>query len=426
MKTQWNINEGRYYLWTRLACVFVTFIFLIPSRAAAETLSVNCNAGETIGGALKTLKPGDTLLVSGVCSENVEVAGPSGQFDGVTLAGGEGTATIRGSQPSTNTLQLTGVRNFTVKGFRITGGRDGIVVNSGQMIAIENNTIEQVGRHGLQVQRGTNMSHVINTVIRNNPQHGIMVNENSYLRIGFTSGVGASEGDTGANTIQDNGGHGIHIQRVSMARIYVNTIKNNGQNGVNVEKFSFAEIAANTIEGNKRNGVQATQNSGVHLGTDTGSGNENRPNSSANPNGQYGIDLSLGAYAEGRLGSLTGAKGARHSVEAYDSLLPEDSSPVATHIRFDATNILIGTSFTATVSGSNLSAETYFDVRFHAPDGTADQVAYNWQQGTSFIHRVGADIPGGTWTITGIRAHRDANDHTGPFSPVTASLNVIR
>ncbi len=302
----------------KLAWLFPALVFLMPCLAAArDTWVVDCNAGDTIQRALTTASPGDTVLVSGACREHVEIAG---QWDGLVLDG-QGTATISGPDSSRNTIELTGVRNLKVKGFRVSGGRDGIVVNTGQMVSLESNTIEQVGRHGIHIQRGTALADVTSSVIQNNPQHGIVINENSYVRIGFGSGVGATEGDPGPNTIQGNGGHGIHIQRASMARIYLNTIRNSGQNGVNVEKLSFAEIASNVIEGNSRNGVQATQNSGVHLGTETGTGNENRPNSTGVPNGQMGIDCSLGAYAVGRLGTLMGAKGQTNfSTGANDGL----------------------------------------------------------------------------------------------------------
>lgn len=297
---------SRMHFFCKLAWLLPALVFLMPCSAIArDTWVVDCNAGNTIQGALTTAKPGDTVLVNGACREHVTI---TGQWDGLVLDG-QGTTTISGPDASLNTIELNGVRNLTVKGFRVSGGRDGIVVNTGQMVSLENNTIEQVGRHGIQVQRGTTMADVTNCTIQNNPQHGIVVNENSYVRIGFGSGVGATESDPGPNTIQGNGGHGIHIQRASMARIYLNTIRNSGQNGVNVEKLSFAEIASNVIEGNSRNGVQAMQNSGVHLGTDTGTGNENRPNSTGTPNGQMGIDCSLGSYAVGRLGTLMGAKG---------------------------------------------------------------------------------------------------------------------
>ena len=306
----------------KFSYLLVALVLFLPSLAAAASIPVNCNAGDTIQGALPKLKPGDTLLVSGTCLENVEVFGETGQFDGITLDG-QGTATISGPDPSVNTLQLTTVRNVTVKGLRITGGRDGLVISTGQRVGIENTTIEQVGRHGIQVQRGTAMAHIIDSVIQNNPQIGIVVNEASYARIGFRTPPGSSEGDTGPNLIQGNGGEGIRIQRASMARIYVNTIRNNGQNGVLVEKMSYVEIASNTIEGNAQNGI-LTRNSGVLLGQDTGTNNENRPNGTETPNGRYGIEIiGVGAYADGRLGNLNGVNGQRrYTPDTNDSLLP--------------------------------------------------------------------------------------------------------
>ena len=311
---------ARTDFFSKPAGLFLALVFLMPSLALADTLFVDCNARQSIGGTLPMLKPGDTILVSGTCVENVAVSGWTGQFDGITLDG-QGTATISGQDSSRNTIQLTGVRNVTVKGFRITGGNDGIVSDEGESVSIENNTIEQVGRFGIQQQGGTLA--VTNSVIQNNPRDGILVSENAVVRIGLPGGVGGGAGAVARpNIIQGNGGHGVQIQRASRARISANTIRNNGLNGVNVQNLSFAQIGFNVIEGNRQSGIQATQNSGVELGTDTGTGND-LPNSTRVPNGQYGIDCSLGAYADGRLGSLSGTRGPKNFTEgANDSLLP--------------------------------------------------------------------------------------------------------
>jgi hypothetical protein len=44
----------------------------------------------------------------------------------------------------------------------------------------------------------------------------------------------------------------------------------------------------------------------------------------------------------------------------------------------------------------------------------------------SFTRAVPADTPTGTWTVTGVRAHRESGDRTGPFIPIGASLTVTR
>jgi hypothetical protein len=85
----------------------------------------------------------------------------------------------------------------------------------------------------------------------------------------------------------------------------------------------------------------------------------------------------------------------------------------------------IGTSFTSVFAGSNLTDQTYFDIRFRGPGGTADQEASNWQRGTSASHPVLAGTATGTWTITGVRAHQNSTDHSGGFVPVSITLRVL-
>ena len=81
-------------------------------------------------------------------------------------------------------------------------------------------------------------------------------------------------------------------------------------------------------------------------------------------------------------------------------------------------------TFVATFSGTGLSGQTYFDIRFRAPGSNTDQEAVNWQQGASASHTVPAVIQTGTYVVTAVRAHRDVGDHTGPYIPVLASLTI--
>ena len=53
------------------------------------------------------------------------------------------------------------------------------------------------------------------------------------------------------------------------------------------------------------------------------------------------------------------------------------------HVTFDPNTVRLGGSFTARFSGTNLTADTYFDVRFRRPGSSIDEVALDWQQGTS-------------------------------------------
>jgi hypothetical protein len=98
---------------------------------------------------------------------------------------------------------------------------------------------------------------------------------------------------------------------------------------------------------------------------------------------------------------------------------------IITDLRLDRTSVAGGGSFTANVVGSNLTSQTFFDVRFSAPGSSAYNTASNWQRGDSNIsHSVPSGTPTGTWIISGIRAHQDAADHTGSFTAVSASITV--
>ena len=107
-----------------------------------------------------------------------------------------------------------------------------------------------------------------------------------------------------------------------------------------------------------------------------------------------------------------------------NSPMPTTADPAVNAASFTPAAVQSGGTFTATFTGANLSAEIHFDVRFRRPGGTTDEVAQNWQSGVSGIHSIDAATPAGTWRVTGIRAHRDPNDHAAAFIPVAATLNV--
>jgi hypothetical protein len=282
----------------------------------ATTKYVNCDNGDSITGSLQFVRPGDTMVISGTCNENLLLSSLTGQYNGLTLDG-QGTATIAGPDSTLNVIEITGVSSFTIRGLTITGGNDGIAINTGSIVAIDTVVVQGVGRHGIHFQRGSSDGYVVNSTVQNNPGNGIVINENSYVRVGFTDGVGASQGDTGPCVIQNNGGFGIRIQRGASARVYTNTISYNGNNGINIESASYAEIASNVIEGNTKNGIAVSENSTLHLGNASGIKNEDRPNTTTVPNGMFGLNAAWGSYVSGRMGTLTGTSGA--STFAHDS-----------------------------------------------------------------------------------------------------------
>jgi hypothetical protein len=100
--------------------------------------------------------------------------------------------------------------------------------------------------------------------------------------------------------------------------------------------------------------------------------------------------------------------------------------PRVTSIAFDSATVRLGGTVTTTFSGSNLTNATYFDIRLRAPGASTDEVASNWQQGPTASHTIPPGTALGAWVITGMRAHQDANDHSGPFELVQTTLSVFQ
>lgn len=295
---------------------FVALLCLLPSGAGAATVAVDCSAGGTIGGAIGSLKPGDTIVVSGTCNENLTIPV---EVQRITLDG-QGNAAIRGPDATGNTITVNG-RDITIKGFTVSGGRHGIAVNLGGTATIDGNTIQSAGQHGIAVVQRSS-AHILGKTIQNNPADGIHIEDSSSARIGFR---GPADSALRPNTVRNNGGNGISVAHTANARIMGNAISNNKRAGIQVYRVSHAMVGANTLNGNGQDGVFVSRSSGVDLAPTGGVPKvaRDKPNLTEASNGGFGVRCEIGGYAGGRLGSLNGAKGAKHfPTSCIDSLDP--------------------------------------------------------------------------------------------------------
>jgi Kelch motif protein len=94
------------------------------------------------------------------------------------------------------------------------------------------------------------------------------------------------------------------------------------------------------------------------------------------------------------------------------------------NFQLDRAAVVAGSSYSVSVSGSNLTPLMFLDVRFTSPESTESEVILNWQRGLTGSHSVPAGTASGTWTISGVRAHEIETDHTGNFFPVSATITV--
>jgi len=270
----------------------------------ATTHTVDCDAGEKIQDKLALARPGDTILVSGACNENVAIFS---EVVRITLDG-QGKTVIQ-APPKGDGFFIRG-REITVKGFTIIGGRDGIHLSgvaAGASANIVGNTIRKTGRHGIHLDHSS-VGRIASNTIEDVHASGIDVAEGSVARVGYLL---RPQGH-GPNTIRNSGEHGITVNRGSSARIVGNTIENNKGSGVLVTRNSQADIFGNLISGNGGNGITASHNAGVNLDNEDQLFNlgPNRTDP-ASKNSGAGLSGSVGGYADGPLGTLDGVRGAK-------------------------------------------------------------------------------------------------------------------
>jgi parallel beta-helix repeat protein len=245
------------------------------------------------------------VLVSGTCSENIAI--PS-EVVRITLDG-RGKAAIQAPGTTADAIFIRG-KDITIKGFTLTGGRDGIHLSgaaAGASAIIDGNTIQRTGRYGIHMDGGS-VARIVNNRIENIPNVGIDITENSHARIGFLL---PSRPEPAPNTIRSNGSHGIAVSRASSAWIVNNIISDNKGSGVFVNRNSQADVVGNTINRNDGDGITASHNSGVNLRSE-GTPLRQGPNQTdpIAKNAGFGIKCSIGSYADGPLGTLTGTQGA--------------------------------------------------------------------------------------------------------------------
>jgi len=277
---------------------------LVAPLTHAATIAVDCDAGNTIAAALASVKPGDTVLVSGTCREHVNIAP---EITRITLDGQKKT-TIQypgGQQTSPHALYNRG-KEITIKGFTVTGGQDGIHLSGPASAVIDGNLVTKNSGRGIHIDKGS-IARILNTTVEGSGGIGIDVTGASYAYIGvFIPRVPA----LAPNIIRNNGGPGINIERTSGAWIVGNTISGNKESGIAVHRNAQADVIANTINANGGDAINVSYGSGVNFDSEP---RKDGPNQTAagQVNGGVAIRCTIGGYVDGPLGTLAGTQGAK-------------------------------------------------------------------------------------------------------------------
>jgi parallel beta-helix repeat protein len=272
----------------------------VPVHAA--TVSVDCDAGNTITAALANLKPRDTVLVSGACNEQVSFAPETVR---ITLDGQKKTTIQHPGKtaPSPHTVFIQG-KDITIKGITVVGGLDGIHLSGPASAELDGNVVVKAARAGIHIDKSS-VVRILNNTIQENGAFGIDITGVSLAYIGVRiPRVQALS----PNTIRNNGGPGINIERASAAWIVGNTIGNNKGSGIVIHRNSQADVMANAINANGGDAITASHNGGVNFRSEPRS---DGPNQTAEHNGGVGIRCTTGGYVDGPIGTLGGKQGAK-------------------------------------------------------------------------------------------------------------------
>ncbi len=272
--------------------------------AQAATLNVDCDAGNTIASVYATVKPGDTVLVSGTCKEQVSIPP---ELTRITFDGQKKT-TIQhpgGQQASPHAFYNRG-KEITIRNFTVTGGQDGIHLSGPASAVIDGNLVTKNSGRGIHIDKGS-IARILNTTVEHSGSIGIDVTGASYAYVGvFIPRVPA----LAPNTIRDNGGPGINIERTSGAWIVGNTISGNKESGIAVHRNAQADVIANAISGNGGDGITVSYNSGINFDSEPRKDGPNRTDAGRG-NAGFAIRCAVGGYVDGPVGTLAGAKGVK-------------------------------------------------------------------------------------------------------------------
>jgi parallel beta-helix repeat protein len=191
-----------------------------------------------------------------------------------------------------------------IKGITVVGGLDGIHLSGPASAELDGNVVVKAARAGIHIDKGS-VVRVLNTTVQQSGAMGIDITGASYAYIGVRIPRLPA---LSPNTIRNNAGPGVNIERSSGAWIVGNTISDNKGSGILVHRNSQADVMANVINANGGDGITASYSGGVNLKSEP---RNDGPNQTAQENGGVAIRCTTGGYVEGPLGTLAGKQGAK-------------------------------------------------------------------------------------------------------------------
>jgi hypothetical protein len=235
-------------------------LLLFPIGVRAQLLvdcsGTNPNQYPSINAALQQAATvGSTILVTGTCTETVNVQGMVGLNLGALYGQ---TATLNGA------LTISNSQNVFLYGLQVTNSPiDGIAVSDSTAVLLEACTANGNTLNGLRVQNMSDVAVIgFGGAFNNNGSSGVWANVGSL--VWFNNWAGPVD-------VSNNALDGIECEQSTCGILGNTTITNNGISGADLVAGSKMEFAAyygsNLVQGNKSAGVSVRERSRISIFT---------------------------------------------------------------------------------------------------------------------------------------------------------------
>jgi hypothetical protein len=215
-------------------------------------LTVDCNAGQTVAGALGQAGQRPSLvviLISGVCVESVAINRNNTDLRGATPGDG-----LQAPSAQANVLSI-GARDVSVSGLTLSGGT-GVLIGAGSAVRIMNSRVVGSSFHGMSIFSA--FVDLSSTTVEGNAILGIQAMSGSLLRLR-------------GSFIQNNGG-GLGIANGSFLLLDGGTQVVSNGSGASVNFGSTLHVGTARVENNDMSGVDLAGGSVAHFGFGGGVG----------------------------------------------------------------------------------------------------------------------------------------------------------
>ncbi|MGP3979622.1 right-handed parallel beta-helix repeat-containing protein [Streptomyces sp. KR80] len=236
----------------------------ISNGATADTTSdtsavIHVKDAKELKAALLSAKGGDTIqLADGTYQGNFKTTAGGSSGSPVTLTGSPKAVLTAGGGYG---LHINGGSHWNLKGFTVTGGQKGIMMDGANNVHIDSITVHDLDMEGVHFRKSSSNGSIKNSKIYNTGKNGRGMGEGVY--VGSAGGTSDKSNNIliQANTIGPGvGGENIDVKEgTTGTKIIGNTFDGSGLTGANYDD-SWVDVKGNDVLVENNTGTKTTNN----------------------------------------------------------------------------------------------------------------------------------------------------------------------